>query len=507
MSLGAHNIHGMDVPMAAIDPTTCFVLCGYISLQFVLVSPKELTSRLAPNQSSKRIMSQSEYVPEPFYHHSHTGERYSSQERSRDVFHWDPSQQESGVLPFAHQLPDDSGAAAAYAYDADYQDDPSVERQQPYSRHNDDHSSNSSDDDISRETVIERIEDIILTQSILEPLAAKLVPIVRHPHKSFLHNTHCRGLTSMFLVADFCHELLLSHRTTTIREVYYHFVTHFRNQAECDKAIWDLAAALRVPRSALGLAASPKGWCCGCLELYDTQTGELMWNGRVLDVHGMAITMPLLQHATVRSEDARCILVIEKEGVYTRLSEDKFFQYYYPCILVTGKGFPDIATRQWVQHLQRVLNLPAFALCDGNPYGISVLHTYQYDQKAGVAYGSSQGRRSRTKSPLHLKWLGLRPSQLEKLSLPPSVFQQLTDMDKKRLDSLMSESHEFHQQGNSDLRLKELEDMANGGRKVELEALNWLGLDFLCQWVKNILEQYDEDVAKGYGDDVSTAII
>ncbi len=35
--------------------------------------------------------------------------------------------------------------------------------------------------------------------------------------------------------------------------------------------------------------------------------------------------------------DARCIVVVEKEGVYTRLSEDRFFDRI-PCILVTGKG-------------------------------------------------------------------------------------------------------------------------------------------------------------------------
>ncbi len=368
-------------------------------------------------------------------------------------------------------------------------------------------SSDESDEfnDVTRETVIQRIEDIILRHSILEPLGARQVPKIQHPQKTFLHKTHCRALTSMFLVADFCHELLISNRTTTIREVYYHFVTHFRNQAECDKAIWDLAAVLRIPRSALGLAASPKGWCCGCLELYDKQTGDLMWNGRVLDVHGIAITMSLLR-AEIHTEDARCILVIEKEGVYTRLSEDKFFQQY-PCILVTGKGFPDIATRQWVQHLQRVLNLPVYGLCDGNPYGISVLHTYQYGQRAGALGASSSNGRRQQKSTFKMKWLGIRPSQLSELNLPPSVFQQLTDLDKKRLESLRNETHPFQQQGNSIIRAQELGDLESGGRKVELEALNWLGLDFLCRWVRMKLEQHDKEIAAGLTNETSTTII
>jgi DNA topoisomerase VI subunit A len=71
---------------------------------------------------------------------------------------------------------------------------------------------------------------------------------------------------------SFIHSLLLSNRTTTTREVYYVFVTHFRNQKECDSAILDVAKCLGVPRRALGLSASPKGvflnfqlFACPCL--------------------------------------------------------------------------------------------------------------------------------------------------------------------------------------------------------------------------------------------------
>ena len=73
----------------------------------------------------------------------------------------------------------------------------------------------------------------------------------------------CRSFTSILMVLQFCHSLLMDNRTTTTREVYYFFVTHFRSQKECDAAIWDAASMLRIPRSALGLTASPKGeFCC-----------------------------------------------------------------------------------------------------------------------------------------------------------------------------------------------------------------------------------------------------
>ena len=252
---------------------------------------------------------------------------------------------------------------------------------------------------------------------------------------SFHHLTQARSLTSILMVASFCHDLLAPssqsvmnneddnneedsdddddvdiedgnyyhrrrqngrrrRRTTTTREVYYFFVTHFRDQRECDKAIWDLVSILNLPsRQSLGLVASPKGWFCGSIDVYNGHTNELKFNGRELDTHGMAITPSTYDNDyttynnskptnndrdpmddddnngngngndNIRIEsDARCILVIEKEGVYTRLSEDKFFLNYLPCILVTGKGFPDIATRRWVRRMQKTLKIPVYGL-------------------------------------------------------------------------------------------------------------------------------------------------
>ena len=349
-----------------------------------------------------------------------------------------------------------------------------------------------SDADVpSPRVVIARIEGLMC--QVLEQLDQEIPPYIST--KSFFHSTHCRSLTSILLVASFCHSLLQSHRTTTTRDVYYYFVTHFRVQKECDTAIWDLAAILQVPRSSLGLAASPKGWFCGCIDIYNAR-GDLIVNGRELDVHGMAITSTSAianrRSQVVRSLDAKCILVIEKEGVYNRLSQDKFF-LQYPSILITGKGFPDVATRRWVQLLQQQLQLPVYGLCDCNPYGISVLHTYHYAEVSTSSTHHHQHtiRSSGTTRPqpkLDMRWIGLRPSQIKSLQLPPNVLQQLTELDHKRLTSLTKETHPFHQHGNRDLRLQELHSFEY---KVELEALNWKGMDFLCIWLKDILIRHE----------------
>ena len=50
--------------------------------------------------------------------------------------------------------------------------------------------------------------------------------------------------------------------------------------------------------------------------------------------------------------DVRYLLVVEKEGVYKRLCEDAF-HLRLGCLLVTGCGYPDIATRACVARIAK----------------------------------------------------------------------------------------------------------------------------------------------------------
>ena len=95
--------------------------------------------------------------------------------------------------------------------------------------------------------------------SLSSDFFVELVKYNASPFKQFDNVARQRVFTSIVLIMSFIHSLLLSNRTTTTREVYYVFVTHFRSQKECDSAILDVAKCLGVPRRALGLSASPKG--------------------------------------------------------------------------------------------------------------------------------------------------------------------------------------------------------------------------------------------------------
>ena len=50
-----------------------------------------------------------------------------------------------------------------------------------------------------------------------------------------------------------------------------------------------------------------------------------------------------LQVSNIQS-DALFILLVEKDAAFMRLAEDRFYNAY-PCIIITAKGQPDVASR------------------------------------------------------------------------------------------------------------------------------------------------------------------
>ena len=51
----------------------------------------------------------------------------------------------------------------------------------------------------------------------------------------------------------------------------------------------------------------------------------------------------MLQVSDLQS-DALFILLVEKDAAFMRLAEDRFYNTY-PCIILTAKGQPDVASR------------------------------------------------------------------------------------------------------------------------------------------------------------------
>ncbi|KDD73630.1 hypothetical protein H632_c1983p0, partial [Helicosporidium sp. ATCC 50920] len=131
------------------------------------------------------------------------------------------------------------------------------------------------------------------------------------------------------------------------------------------------------------------------------------------------------------ASDAKFVLLVEKDAAFMRLAEDRFYNTY-PCIILTAKGQPDVATRLFLRKLKQTLKIPVLALVDSDPYGLKILSVYMKGSM-NMSYDSSN-----LTTP-DIKWLGVRPSDLDRFNIPSQCRLPMTDEDLKTGRKLLEE--------------------------------------------------------------------
>ncbi|KAJ7553111.1 hypothetical protein O6H91_06G084500 [Diphasiastrum complanatum] len=269
--------------------------------------------------------------------------------------------------------------------------------------------------------------------------------------KSFTQLNGMRSFVKVWKLMQIVYELLQLGKKATQRELYYRLLAdspdYFRSQQQVNDTIQDLVALLKCSRYSLGIIASSKGAVVGRL-LIEDESGEVVDCTR-LGPSGHIITADLgfLEGLRFRS-DARYILVVEKDAIFQRLSEDRYFQSF-PAIILTAKGYPDLASR--------------------NPAGLAIICTYKF--------GSTRMGLEAPRYVCDVKWLGLRGEDIELLPK----------------EALIEFSHKDHQLARSLLASKMLENreayklevgkMMEMSKRAEIEALYAHGYDFLGHYI------------------------
>jgi len=105
---------------------------------------------------------------------------------------------------------------------------------------------------------------------------------------------------------------------------------------------------------------------------------------------------------------------------------------------------------------------------DADPHGIEILSVYKFGSKA-----LSFDAHSLT-VPV-VKWLGVLPSDINRLSIPRDKLIQLTDRDKCKARELLGRPYIKSQ----DAWQQEIEIMLSLGYKAEIQALSSISFDFL----------------------------
>jgi len=267
------------------------------------------------------------------------------------------------------------------------------------------------------------------------------------------------------LVGSGSKKLIDQGKTTSIRGLYY-LLKHtipgtkeetFNEQAECDPIIEDVEVTMNALREELHLYAQKKGDMVGEITLVD--------KGDEIDCSRMGsggYGIPSIVEPDViqfKRCDAKFVLHVEKDTVWQRFNEDKFWKKH-KCILTHGGGQPPRGVRRMLHRLHNELKLPVYCLLDNDPWGYYIYSVIKQGS-INLAYESQ-----RMAIP-DARFIGLRSKDYKDCELTPSVTIDLNDTDVKRAKQIAAYPwFEKKKQWQ-----KEIEGMLRNGFKLEVEAL------------------------------------
>jgi len=286
-----------------------------------------------------------------------------------------------------------------------------------------------------------------------------------------------RSYMQTLLVASGCKQLIDQGKTTSIRGLFY-LLKHtiegtseetFDTQNECDPVIEDIEVSLDSMREELHLYAKNAGAMVGPITLVDS--------GDTIDCSRMGsggYSIPSIVEQDIvqfKKNTAKFILHVEKDTVWRRFNEDKFWRKHN-CILTHGGGQPPRGVRRMLHRLHHELKLPVYCLLDNDPWGYYIYSVIKQGS-INLAY------ESRRMAIPDARFLGLRSLDYGRCQLSPSVQIKLNEQDIKRARQIA----QYTWFVNKKPWQKEIELMLKNGFKLEVEAL-------ISKDISYVTEQY-----------------
>lgn len=277
--------------------------------------------------------------------------------------------------------------------------------------------------------------------------------------------SQAKSYMQTMLVGSGCKSLIEQSKTTSIRGMFY-LLKHtiegtkeetFDQQSDCDPVIEDVEVTLNALREELHVYASNRGAMVGEIVLNDS--------GDEIDCTRMGsggYSIPSIVEPDIMQFikcNAKFVLHVEKDTVWRRFNEDKFWREHN-CILTHGGGQPPRGVRRLLHRLHHELNLPIYCLLDNDPWGYYIYSVIKQGS-INLAYESK-----RMAIP-DAKYVGLRSFDYERCELSPSVQIKLSDTDRKRAKQIAS----YPWFENKKAWQREIKKMLENDFKLEVESL------------------------------------
>ncbi|GAB4386893.1 MAG: DNA topoisomerase IV subunit A [Phycisphaerales bacterium] len=260
-------------------------------------------------------------------------------------------------------------------------------------------------------------------------------------------------------------ELIDAGKTLSLRGMYYkglHTIAGtkektFNDQTESDKVLEDLEVTLGALREELHIFAKKRGTMVGNITVIDS--GDTI-DCRRMGSGGYAIPS-ICEPEVIQFErvDADFVLHVEKDTVWQRFNEDRFWEKHN-CILTEGSGQPPRGVRRLLHRLNREHGLPIICLLDCDPWGHYI---YSVIKQGSISLAFESERLAIPDA----KFLGIRAKDYEACELSDDVQIALNDRDLARAKQIMEypwfQEHKGWQ--------KEIRRMISNGFKMEVESL------------------------------------
>ena len=297
--------------------------------------------------------------------------------------------------------------------------------------------------------------------------------------------SQAKSFMQTMLVGSGAKQLIEGGKTSSIRSMFYmlkHTIAGtkeetFNDQGECDPIIEDCEVLLESLREELHLFAQKKGDMVGELIINDS--------GDEIDCSRMGsggYGIPSIVEPEViqfKKCNARFVLHVEKDTVWQRFNEDKFWRKYH-CILTHGGGQPSRGVRRLLYRLHNELKLPVYCLLDNDPWGYYI---YSVIKQGSINLAFESQRMAVPEA----KYIGLRSIDFERCKLSDSVKIGLNENDRKRAVQIANYPWFVKKKAWQ----KEIQTMLDNGFKLEVEAL-------VSRDISYVTEQYvPERLAEG----------
>ncbi len=333
---------------------------------------------------------------------------------------------------------------------------------------------------------IRRLED--LTQAVIKTSLAHRDPFVDVPSRT-LSNTsfnkrrrtlemgdatqrrnlfnlaQARKFMQTMLLAAGCKSLVDVGKTLSLRGMYYkclHDIAGTKektlaDQSESDAILEDLEVTLGALREELHLFAKKAGTMVGNITVIDS--GDEI-DCRRMGSGGYAIPS-ICEPDVLRFKkcEAKFVLHVEKNTVWSRFNEDRFWEKHN-CILTEGGGQPPRGVRRLLRRLNEELGLPVYCLLDCDPWGHYI---YSVIKQGSINLAFESERMAIPDA----KFLGLRAIDYQRCDLTDDVQIGLNERDIARARQIA----EYPWFASKQPWQMEIKQMLANGFKMEVESL------------------------------------